>query len=144
MTTNYKLVSAIIPLVFGVDRSTALTNTAVDIALWNGQNEFGGEQGFTMPVPGAIVAMSGSRETGHATIYLTAKANINGTASAVAVMTWGLGTGVYQAYETFFPTEVELAQGDVVGCEFLTDDGTGFAPNNVTITIFVQIGQSGS
>lgn len=141
MTTNYKLVSCIIPLVFGVDRGTALTDTAVDLPLWNGHNEFA-KNGFVMPVDGAIVAGMLVQETHSDTLTLTAKANVNGTASTVAVVT--CGAAVDKAYSTFEPNECPVEDGDIIGAEFLTNDGTGYTPNNVTFVLLVQLGRSNS
>lgn len=139
MANEYKLKSAILPLVAGVDQTSNLTSTAVDLPLFSGHNEFAAS-GFVCPVKGAVVGIVATRETGHATIVVSAKVNVNGTAGATA--SFALGTGEKKVIARFDPNEYPLKEGDIVGIEIVSSDVTGYAVNNVMVCALIQLGQS--
>ena len=141
MANEYKLLSCILPLKAGVDQTGNLTTTAVDLPLFSGHNEFTAN-GLVMPVDGSVVGIVATRETGHASIVVSAKVNVNGTAGATAAFSVGVAAANLKVVARFDPNDYKLKEGDIIGIEIVSSDATGYAPNNVTVVALIQLGRS--
>ena len=133
-------VSSIFALRFGIDQSSAMVkDTAVTVPI-NGFPTVDGDA-VTMPFDGAIVGVALDTESGGSEgNELTAQPTIDGAEIAGVATTAGSGK---HAYASFDPSLYPVEAGEKVGAEIISSGSTGTpTPNEMVVTVFVQVGQS--
>lgn len=147
MANEYKGVSCILPLRFEAsqDALTAGGPTSNTVAMTiSAEGAAIDGDAITMPFDGAIVGIAIEIEGMNAGESISAQPTIDAVEIGGNVTTV-VGVAGLHAYATFMPDAYPVARGEVVGAEIYSTTGvTTTDPADTVVTVFVQIGGSGT